>query len=63
MTANGADGQTLAEWENIYKDTQIRSGEFTSENGEKQTVEFMSSTEFNYLENDAVTGFMKPYGQ
>lgn len=31
-----------AEWENIYKDTQLCAGEFTSENGEKQTVEFMS---------------------
>ncbi len=50
-----------AEWENIYKDTQIRAGEFTLENGEKQTVEFMSSSEFTYLENDAITGFMKPY--
>ncbi len=50
-----------AEWENIYKDTQIRAGEFTLESGEKQTGEFMSSSEFVYLENEAVTGFMKPY--
>ncbi len=49
----------------IYKDTQIHVGEFTSENGEKQTVEltveFMNSSECTYLENVAVTGFMKPY--
>ena len=50
-----------AEWENIYKDTQILDGEFTLENGEKQTVEFMGSIEYSYLENEAVTGFMKPY--
>ncbi len=50
-----------AEWENIYKDTQINDGEFTLENGEKQVVEFMSSSEFSYLENETVTGFIKPY--
>lgn len=50
-----------AEWENIYKDTQIRDGEFTLENGDKQAVKFMGSTEYSYLENEAVTGFMKPY--
>lgn len=50
-----------AEWENVYKNTQINDGEFTLENGEKQVVEFMSSSEFSYLENEMVTGFMKPY--
>ncbi|MDY0236554.1 MAG: serpin family protein [Gudongella sp.] len=50
-----------AEWENIYENIQINDGEFTLENGEKQAVEFMSSSEFSYLENETVTGFMKPY--
>lgn len=50
-----------AEWENIYKDSLVREGEFILENGEEQTVEFMGSTESFYLENEAVTGFMKPY--
>lgn len=50
-----------AEWEKIYEDTQIHDGEFTRENGEKQAVEFMRSTEFSYLENEHATGFMKPY--
>ena len=50
-----------AEWENIYENTQINEGEFTLENGEKQAVEFMSSSEFSYLENETVTGFIKPY--
>ncbi|NMA49980.1 MAG: serpin [Tissierellia bacterium] len=50
-----------AEWANIYKNTQINDGEFTLENGEKQAVELMSSSEFSYLENETVTGFIKPY--
>ncbi len=50
-----------AEWENIYKNTHIRSGEFTLENGGIQTAEFMSSDEYSYLENEVATGFMKPY--
>ncbi|HZK18608.1 MAG TPA: serpin family protein [Clostridia bacterium] len=50
-----------AEWENIYKNTQIRSGEFTLESGEIQTAEFMSSDEYSYLENELATGFIKPY--
>ena len=49
------------EWENIYEKDQIREGKFTLENGEKQTVEFMSSSEYTYLENEIATGFMKPY--
>ena len=50
-----------AEWENIYETTQINEGKFTLENGEKQAVKFMSSSEFSYLENETVTGFIKPY--
>ncbi len=50
-----------AEWESIYKDTQVGAGEFTLENGEKQSAEFMGSTEYSYLENEVATGFMKPY--
>ena len=50
-----------AEWANIYKNTQINDGEFTLGNGEKQAVELMSSSEFSYLENETVTGFIKPY--
>jgi serine protease inhibitor len=50
-----------AEWENIYEDNQIHNGEFTLESGEKQAVEFMYSSESSYLENETVTGFMKPY--
>ena len=50
-----------AEWEKIYSNNQIHDGDFTLENNEIQVVEFMSSSEFSYLENDTVTGFTKPY--
>lgn len=50
-----------AEWAIPYEETRIHDGEFTLENGEKQSVELMSSTEISYLENDMLTGFMKPY--
>jgi Serine protease inhibitor len=42
--------------ENIKKDV-----EFTTINGSKEKVEMMHSEEVIYLENDKVTGFMKPY--
>ena len=41
---------------NIYKDMQIRNGEYILENGEKQAVKFTGSTKCFYLENAAVTG-------
>lgn len=50
-----------AEWEDVYEESQIYDGEFTQENGEKQDAEMMRSKEGYYLENDRVTGFMKPY--
>lgn len=50
-----------AEWEDIYHETQIYPGEFNVENGNKEPAEFMSSSEHIYLENENVTGFMKPY--
>ena len=51
-----------AEWavpyttENVVKDM-----EFTAISGSKENVEMMYSEEMHYLENDLVTGFMKPY--
>lgn len=50
-----------AEWNRIYEDSNVYDGQFTLENGEKQDAEFMSSSEFSYLENEKVTGFIKPY--
>ena len=50
-----------AEWEEIYKQDQVSPGEFTNIHNQKQTVEFMSSTESIYLEDDKAIGFVKPY--
>lgn len=50
-----------AEWEEIYKTTQIREGEFTLANGIVQDVEYMHSEENLYLEDEKATGFVKYY--
>ena len=50
-----------AEWQNIYKENQIRDGKFTTEDGEKCDVELMYSSEGMYLEDEKATGFIKYY--
>ena len=50
-----------AEWEEIYKTTQIREGKFTLANGMVQDVEYMYSEEDVYLEDEKATGFIKYY--
>ncbi|MEA4847805.1 MAG: serpin family protein [Clostridiaceae bacterium] len=50
-----------AEWLNIYEDTSVREGEFTTEDGDKKTVDFMYSTEYSYMEIPNAIGFSKPY--
>ena len=50
-----------AEWEEIYKTTQIRDGKFTLANGITQDVEYMYSEENLYLEDEKATGFVKYY--
>lgn len=50
-----------AEWEEIYKTTQIRKGMFTLDNDIEQEVEYMHSEEKLYLEDDLATGFIKYY--
>lgn len=50
-----------AQWKDVYKETQVHETEFTTESGEKQSVELMWSEENRYLENDLATGFIKPY--
>lgn len=50
-----------AEWQNIYKENQIRDGKFTTEDGEKRDVELMYSSEGMYLEDEKATGFIKYY--
>lgn len=50
-----------AEWENIYKENDVRDGEFTLINGVTQNVEFMYGEEHEYLEDKNTTGFIKYY--
>ena len=50
-----------AEWESIYRDSQVREGEFTNIDGSKSKVDFMSSTENKYVEDENATGFIKYY--
>lgn len=50
-----------AEWDNVYKETQISNGKFTKEDGTKQDAEMMYCTENKYLEDEKATGFIKYY--
>ena len=50
-----------AQWEDMYEDIEVREREFTKENGEVQKVEFMSSSEYNYIKLKNATGFTKNY--
>ena len=50
-----------AQWQNIYEDTAVKKGEFTTLKGDKRTVDFMRSTEKGYIELPGAVGFSKPY--
>ena len=50
-----------AEWEEDYKEHQVWEEQFTMEDGTRQDAEMMYSEEYNYLEDDLATGFMKFY--
>ncbi len=50
-----------AEWQKIYDEYRIREGQFTTEDGLRQEVELMYSSENKYLEDDKATGFIKYY--
>lgn len=50
-----------AEWERTYDKSQITEGEFLQENGTRKRVTMMYSDEFQYLEDEDTTGFIKPY--
>lgn len=50
-----------AEWQEIYYEHQVREGEFTKEDGSKQTIELMYSMEQGYMEDDKAEGFIKYY--
>lgn len=50
-----------AEWKNIYDKESIKDGRFTKEDGTKQDVHLMYSTEGTYIEDENTTGFVKYY--
>lgn len=50
-----------AEWTEIYEKNQVYDRTFTKEDGTKQDVELMYSTEGKYLEDEDATGFIKYY--
>ncbi len=50
-----------AEWQNVYEKNQIRTGVFTTEDGEQREVEMMYADENRYLEDDNASGFIKYY--
>ena len=50
-----------AEWDEIYREPQIREGSFFTEDGSRQTVEMMYSEEHTYIEDELATGFLKYY--
>lgn len=50
-----------SKWAFPYKGYQVGKGDFTTESGEKQKTTFFYGTEYQYLENDMLTGFLRPY--
>ncbi len=50
-----------AEWETIYKDTQVGEMPFTNWDGSTTQVKMLESTEGFYLEGAHYTGFLKAY--
>lgn len=50
-----------AKWQELYTEDDIRSGTFTTEDGKKQQIELMSSSEELTISTDLARGFIKPY--
>ena len=50
-----------AEWQNIYKETQVRDRTFFTEDGKPRKVDMMHCSEYTYLEDELATGFIKYY--
>lgn len=50
-----------AEWEQQYKDNQLKNGIFELIDGNTITAEFMDSIEYKYISDDSAQGFIKPY--
>lgn len=52
-----------SKWAAPYNGNNVWSMEFTAESGEKQSMQGMHSTEYLYLENEDITGFIRPYAE
>ena len=50
-----------AEWREVYNKNQVRDGQFTREDGTAQTVDFMYTSEYSYIDDGRATGFVKYY--
>ena len=50
-----------AKWRVPYEKEDVTAGVFTTENGNRQDVDIMHSTESIYLEDENTTGFLRPY--
>lgn len=50
-----------AKWEIVYLKNDIQTGDFYKVDGSTDEAEFMNSNESYYIEDDMVTGFVKPY--
>jgi serpin B len=50
-----------AEWQSVYDKSNIRKDYFTDIAGARQSVDFMHSDEYGYLDDGMATGFVKPY--
>lgn len=50
-----------AKWKEPYEKPSVKSGVFTKEDGSKQDVELMYSSEYQYIQDENAKGFLKPY--
>ncbi|MCI8335996.1 MAG: serine protease [Peptococcaceae bacterium] len=48
-------------WEQVYHESDIHDGVFTTENGTEQKSKMMYSEEYTYLEDENATGYVKYY--
>lgn len=50
-----------AEWQEVYREWQVREGDFHISNDETESVTFLYGQESWYLQDDKAAGFIKPY--
>lgn len=50
-----------AQWKTPYRENQVRDSRFYPEESSSVPVDMMYSTEWQYLEDEQATGFIKPY--